>query len=81
MDYQKALEKLNLFFLSRPISPNEKEQEIQKRPETTEQSLIGLQNDFRKNSLISDLLPQYIMDFELFLKLHLLMYAGQFKIS
>ena len=53
-DYQKALKKLTLFFLSNPISFNEQDHEKQKGPEASDQSLIRLNLKIQINPLISD---------------------------
>ena len=51
-DYQKALKKLTLFFLSNPVPFNEQSYQEQKGPETSELSLFRLQNKFTKISLL-----------------------------
>ena len=43
-DYEKALEKLTLFFLSKPVPINGQDHEKQKRPGTSDQLLFRLQN-------------------------------------
>ena len=45
-DYQKALKKLTLFFLSNPVPFNGQSYQKQKGPETSDQSLFRLQNKF-----------------------------------
>ena len=47
-DYQKALKKLTLFFLSNPVSFNGQDYERQKGRGTSAQSLLMLQMKFRK---------------------------------
>ena len=47
-NYQKVLKKLTLFFLSNPVPFNE-----QRGPGTSDQSLIRLQNKFRKTALLA----------------------------
>ena len=44
----KSLTKVNFFFLSNPIPFNKRDYEKQKGPERNDQSLIRLQNKFRK---------------------------------
>ena len=46
-DYQKALKKLTLFFLSNPVSFNGQNYQKQKGSETSYQSLFRLRNKFR----------------------------------
>ena len=52
-DYQKALKKLTLFFLSSPVPFNEKSYQKQKGSGTSAQSLSRSQNKFRKIPLFS----------------------------
>ena len=79
-DYQKALKKLILFFISNPVPFNDQSYQKQKGPGTSGQSLFRLQNKFRQTSL----LVTYYMTkfdkvvFELFQKLHLQNYASHF---
>ena len=47
-DYQKALKKLTLFFLSNPVPFNGQSYQKQKGSGTSDQSLFSLQNKFRK---------------------------------
>ena len=47
-DYQKALKKLTLFFLSNPVLFNGQSYQKQKGPGTNDQLLFRLQNKFRK---------------------------------
>ena len=47
-DYQKALKKLTLFFLSNPVPFNGQKYQNQKESGTRHQSLFRLQNKFRK---------------------------------
>ena len=47
-DYQKALKKLTLFFLSNPVPFNGQSYQKQKGSGTSDQSLFRLQNKFRK---------------------------------
>ena len=51
-DYQKALKRLALFFLSNPVLVNGRDFDKQKRPRTTDQSLFRLQNKFRKITVL-----------------------------
>ena len=46
-DYQKALKKLTLFFLSNPVPFNEQSYQKQKGSGTSDQSLFRLQNKFK----------------------------------
>ena len=46
-DYQKALKKLTLFFLSNPVPFNGQNYQKQKGSGTTDQSLFRLQNKFK----------------------------------
>ena len=52
-DYQKALKKLTLFFLSNPVPFNEQSYKKQRGPGTSDQSLFRLQNKFRKIALLA----------------------------
>ena len=82
-DYQKALKKLILFFLSNPVPFNGQRYQKQKRPGTSDQSLSRIQNKFRKIPLlvISDQFDYVKAVFELFQKLYLQIYASQFTAS
>ena len=51
-DYQKALKKLTVFFLSNPVPFNGQIYQKQKGPGTSNQSLFRLQNKFRKIPLL-----------------------------
>ena len=51
-DYQKALKKLTLFFLSNPVPFNGQSYQKQKGPGTSDQSLFRLQNKFKKLPLL-----------------------------
>ena len=51
-DYQKALQKLTLFFLLNPVLFNGQSYQKQKGPGTSEQLLFRLQNVFRKIPLL-----------------------------
>ena len=51
-DYQKALKKLTLFFLSNPVPFNGQSYQKQKGSGTSDQSLFRLQNKFRKIHLL-----------------------------
>ena len=51
-DYQKALKKVTLFFLSNPVPFNRQDYQKQKEPETSDQSLFRLQSKFRKIPLL-----------------------------
>ena len=52
MDYQKALKKLTLFFLSNPAPFNGQDYEKQKGPGTSDQSLFSLKDKIRKIPLL-----------------------------
>ena len=90
-DYQKALKgnyfklvKLNFIFSFEPNPFNEEDHKKQKRPETSDQSLIRLQNKFRKIPWLVIYYLTYLTVktvFELFQKLHLLICPSQFMIS
>ena len=51
-DYQKALKKFTLFFLSNPVLFNGPNYQKQKGPGTSDQSLFRLGNKFRKIPLL-----------------------------
>ena len=51
-DYQKALKKLTLLFVSNPVPFNGQSYQKQKGPGTSDQSLFRLQNKFRKIPLL-----------------------------
>ena len=51
-DYQNALKKSTLFFVSNPVPFNEQSYQKQKGPGTSDQSLFRLQNKFRKIPLL-----------------------------
>ena len=51
-DYQKAIKKLTLFFLSNPVPFNVQSYHKQKGPGTSDQSLFRLQKKFRKMPLL-----------------------------
>ena len=51
-DYQKALKKLTLFFLSNPVPFNGQNYQKQKELGTSDQSSFRLQNEFRKIPLL-----------------------------
>ena len=51
-NYQKALKMLTLFFPSNPVPFNWQIYENQKRPGTSDKSLIWFQNKFTKISLL-----------------------------
>ena len=51
-DYQKALKKLTIFFLSNPVPFNGQSYQKQMGPGTSNQSLFRLQNKFRKIPLL-----------------------------
>ena len=51
-DYQKALKKLTLFFLSNPVPFNGQSYQKQKGPETSDQSFFRLRITFRKIPLL-----------------------------
>ena len=51
-DYQKAFEKLTLFFLSNPVPFNGQSYQKQKEPGTNDQLLFKLQKKFRKIHLL-----------------------------
>ena len=46
----RSLKKLNLFFLLNPLPFDGQDHKKQKGPETSDQSLIRLQNKFRKKT-------------------------------
>ena len=50
-DYQTALQKLTLFFISNPVPFNGQNYQKHKEPETSD-SLLRLQNKFRKIPLL-----------------------------
>ena len=52
MDYQKALKKLTLFFLSNPVPFNGQSYQKQKWSGTSHQSLFRSRNKFRKIPLL-----------------------------
>ena len=60
-DYQKALKKLTLFFLSNPVPFNGQSYQKQKGPGTSDQSFFRLQNKFRK---IPSLVIYYLTKFD-----------------
>ena len=47
-NYQKALKKLTLFFISNPVPFKEQSYQKQKGSGTSDRSLFSLQNKFRK---------------------------------
>ena len=51
-DYQKAFKKVTLFSLSNPVPFCGQNDQKQKGPGTSDQSLLRLQNKFRKISLL-----------------------------
>ena len=51
-DYQKAIQKLILFFLWNPVPFNGQSYLKQKGPRTKDQSLFRLKNEFRKIPLL-----------------------------
>ena len=51
-DYQKALKKLTLFFLSNPVPFNGQSYKKQKGLETSDQSLFRLRIELTKTSLL-----------------------------
>ena len=51
-DYQKALKRVTLVFLSNPVPFNRQNYQKQKGPGTSDQSLFRLQNKFRKTPLL-----------------------------
>ena len=51
-DYQKALKKVTLFFLSNPVPLNRQDYQKQKGPGTGDQLLFRLRNKFRKILLL-----------------------------
>ena len=60
-DYQKALKKVTLFFLSNPVPFNGQNYQKQKGPGTSDQLLFKLQNKFRKIPL---LVTHYMTNFD-----------------
>ena len=51
-DYQKALKKVTLFFLSNPVPFSRQDYQKQKEPGTSDQSLFRLRSKFRKIPLL-----------------------------
>ena len=51
-DYQKALKRVTLFFLSNPVPFNRQNYQKQKGPGTSDKSLLRLRNKFRKTPLL-----------------------------
>ena len=51
-DYQKPIKQLTFFFLLNPVSFNGQSYQKQKRPETSDMSLLRLWNKFTKISLL-----------------------------
>ena len=51
-DYQKAMKRLTLFFLSNPVTFSGQSDKKEKGPGTSGQSLFRLQNEFRKIPLL-----------------------------
>ena len=51
-DYQKALKRITLFFLSNPVSFNRQNYRKRKGPGTSDQLLFRLRNKFRKTPLL-----------------------------
>ena len=51
-DYQKQLKKVNFIFLLNPVPFNVQSYQKQKGPGTSDQSLVMLQNKFRKIPLL-----------------------------
>ena len=84
-DYQKALKKLTLFFLSNPVPFNGQSYQKQKGPGNSEHLLFRLRNKFTKIYLLyiirPSLMVQYEAVLELFQILHLQIYASQFMTS
>ena len=60
-DHQKALKKLTLFFLSKPVPFNGQNYQKQKGPGASDQSLFRLRNKFRKIPL---LVMHYLIKFD-----------------
>ena len=60
-DYQKPLKKLTLFFLSDPVPFNGQSYQKKKGPGTSDQSLLGLRNQYTK---ISVLVIYYLTKFD-----------------
>ena len=58
-DYQKALKKLTLFFLSNPVPFNGQSYQKQKGPGTSDQSLFRLQNKFKIPLLVMYYLTKF----------------------
>ena len=52
-DYKKALKKLTSFFLSNLVPFNRQNYQKQKKLQTNDQSLLRLQNKFRKIPLLA----------------------------
>ena len=83
---QKGFKMLTSFFLSNWVPFNGRDYEKQKGPRNSDQPLIRLQNKFRKIPLLvmyylPSLMIWYKAVFELFRKLHLIIYACQFMAS
>ena len=53
MDYQKALKKLTLVFLSNPVPFNGQNYQKEKGSETSDQLLLRLRNKFKNISLFT----------------------------
>ena len=58
---KKSLKNLLYFYLSNPVPFNGQDYEKQKRPGTSNQLLVRLQNKVQKNSFTSDVLPDSLM--------------------
>ena len=74
----KTLKKSTLFFLSNPVPFNGQNYQKQRGSGSSDQSLFRLRNQFRKITLVvMYYLTKFDAVFELFQKLHLLIYASQ----
>ena len=80
-DYQKALKKLTLFFLSNPVPFNGQSYQKQKGSGTSHQSLFRSQNTIRKIPLFDIYYDICKAVLELFKKLRLQIYASQLMTS
>ena len=70
-DYQKALKKLTLFFLSNPVPFNGQSYQKQKGPGTSDQSFFRLQNKFREIPL---LVIYYLTKFDINININILFF-------
>ena len=85
-DHQKALKKVNFFFLSNPVPFNGCNYQKQKGSGTSDQLLFRLQNKFKILFYLLYIIWQSLMMYckaviELFQKLHMQIYASQLMTS